>query len=78
MWQQKQKKYLQGRRLPNVEAVLRELRRGNYVMFHGKAMHPAVLGNWSIWNIENCAQHKAMHATKLNPKYVAPERRWPF
>jgi len=71
-WQRsasKPRKFVKGSQVLGIWEALQAIQEGRYMLFHNKPMHPSVLRNWSIVQIQSACRHGALHHADPNPAH---------
>jgi hypothetical protein len=72
-WKDRQPMYLPGEPITTVQWAVELILAGDYLMFRGKPMHPAVLANWSINQLRSAIRGGWLRETRRNPARLPRE-----
>ena len=68
-WRTLERKFVKGGVVPGIHDVIDAVNAEHYLMFNHKPMHPSVVRNWSIVQIENACLRGVLHYAMPNPKH---------
>jgi hypothetical protein len=72
-WRVRERKFIKGYPLEGLFGVISAIHDGRYIMYFGKPMHPSVIRQWSVAQIEAACRGSRLHVAELNPKYREKE-----
>ncbi len=68
-WNTRPRKFVAGRPLRDIFDVLVTIDAGHWLMWRHKPMHPSIVRNWSILQIESAARVGWLHVADPNPNH---------
>lgn len=74
-WANRPRKFVPGNHLRDIVEVATAIHCGSWIMYRDKPMHPAMIRNWSILQIESAARFGWLRLASPNPGH--PSNRTP-